>query len=280
MTQLHHDPDAVSPARAELVTIPFAEYAACPALNASGIKHLIRSPAHYQASLVADDKDTPAKTFGRLLHAAILEPEKYNQHKLINPDCDRRTNAGKAQWLEFKATFTPDSLAVSAEDDEKIRRIADSVHGHKIARDLVSGGAAEQTYYWVDDGIAMKARFDYIAPSGFVVDIKTTLDAAKHSFSKTIWTYRYDIQAAHYCEAATHAGCAQADCYAWIAVEKEPPYAVAVYVASPAILVLGRNWRDAALATYATCSLTNHWPAYSEQAEEIDAPAWAHGVGL
>ena len=50
-------------------------YDACVALNFSGTKELLKSPAHYQAYLNREREETKALRVGKYVHALVLEPE-------------------------------------------------------------------------------------------------------------------------------------------------------------------------------------------------------------
>lgn len=61
--------------------MPFSEYQAIPAINASALKGVGGvSPRHLHAYLQGKikDEDTPDKRFGRAIHASILEPEQFD----------------------------------------------------------------------------------------------------------------------------------------------------------------------------------------------------------
>jgi exodeoxyribonuclease VIII len=109
---------------------------------------------------------------------------------------------------------------------------------------------------------------------GLIVDLKSTLDARRAAFERSIHGYGYHIQAAFYAlgfEAIT--GEALRD-FAFISVEKHPPYAVAVYRLDDAAIAHGAKLVRQALRTYAGCLERNYWPAYSESIETVSLPAW------
>jgi hypothetical protein len=60
-----------------------------------------------------------------------------------------------------------------------------------------------------------------------------------------------------------------------VAVEKEPPYAVAVYRVLDAAIDAGREQIAGLLKTYATCVALDEWPGYAEQVVDVALPAWA-----
>ena len=56
------------------------------AVNSSKLKLVGRSPAHCKAGEVADPKETEALRLGRLIHCAVLEPERLAEAYCVKPD--------------------------------------------------------------------------------------------------------------------------------------------------------------------------------------------------
>jgi hypothetical protein len=97
-------------------------------------------------------------------------------------------------------------VPLSADGIARIEYAATMVEADPSARDLMRKGYSEVSVFWVDfeTGTPLKARFDKLH-SGLIVDFKTisrrdfTIDRA---ITRAIQTYRYDIQEAHYLDAA------------------------------------------------------------------------------
>jgi exodeoxyribonuclease VIII len=58
----------------------------------------------------------------------------------------------------------------------------------------------------------------------------------------------------------------------FVAVEKEPPFAVGVYTLSPAYIRWGRAKVDRAIDILQGCLRHNSWPGYG--AQMIEPPTW------
>ena len=59
-------------------------------VSVSGLKQILRSPAHFQAYLQgATNKETPAKFLGTAVHARLLEPELYASEYVVAPGSDK-----------------------------------------------------------------------------------------------------------------------------------------------------------------------------------------------
>jgi len=124
--------------------------------------------------------------------------------------------------------------------------------------------------------LACKARIDYVHPGGTaLVDLKTTRDASKDAFQRDVWNHGYFRQLAFYRYALTRlSGCDDARAYI-VAVEKKAPFAIAVYELTETTLKAGWRQLEDLLATYAECERTGQWPAYSDEAQEMELPHWA-----
>lgn len=150
-------------------------------------------------------------------------------------------------------------------------------------------------------------------------DLKTTEDASPEGFAKSIANWRYDVQHAYYMDG-TRLALEQGKCnppqegkaelsvywtdpvtgvlcrcrpdfwrgypkhFAFIAVEKKPPYAVGVYVLDSEGVEIGRAQYQHDLRVYAECVRTGEWPGYGDKIQTISLPAWhanknAHLVG-
>lgn len=76
--------------------------------------------------------------------------------------------------------------------------------GKSIFEQNLTGGYSEVTVIWVEDGVRMKARFDYMRTMG-IIDVKTyqcpdDKPPVSH-FLGQIASYAYDLQACHYLRA-------------------------------------------------------------------------------
>lgn len=98
--------------------------------------------------------------------------------------------------------------------DRIVRAKRADLGGKSIFDQNLTGGYAEVTVIWDEDGVRMKARFDYMRTMG-VIDVKTyqcpdDKPPISH-FLGHIANYAYDLQAAHYMRAWEELGKAIAD---------------------------------------------------------------------
>ncbi len=254
--------------------MPSADYHAHPAVSNSLLSQVAKSPLHARAYLDGvRQKQTAAMSFGSLFHTLVLEPHLFHaQYATFSGD--RRTKEGKALYAEIEASG---KTVISVEDNVTAAFMANAINNHPAASALLkregfSKGLAEASVFWTDDefGVQCKCRPDLWRDDGIVVDLKTTDDASLDGFSRSIATYRYHVQAAHYMAGTG------AKRFVFVAVEKKAPYAVAVYELDAVALEVGRMLRQSDLMTYAECLRSNTWPGYSTDVTPISIPAWAY----
>jgi hypothetical protein len=247
-----------------------ADYHADPAVSASHLHAIARSPQHYWSRFLAPDRPvvepTAAMRFGSLAHCAVLEPDELLQRYGVA--ADRRTKAGKEQAEQMAAAGIE---AVSEGDMTMALSIAAAVREHPYAGALLADGKAEQSFWWDDlpTGLRCKCRPDWYFGTT-VVDLKTTTDASPAGFAKSVATFRYHVQASHYLS-----GLHGAERFLFIAVEKTHPYAVAVYELDAEALAIGDQLRRRDLQLIADCRATGEWPGYSSTCETLSLPKWA-----
>lgn len=258
--------------------VPATDYHRWPAANQSLLKVIRdKSPAHARQEMLCPAGPTAAMKLGTALHVAVLQPDEFDKHYACAPDVDRRTRAGKEAWAEFVLEH-PEATLLKPDEWQQVVGMRDAVLAHPTAAAVLQG-ETELSALWVDSwtGVWCKARLDVLNRTmGAVGDIKTTTDASPRAFRRTIWNLGYHLQAAHYLRGV-HALGADADLFAIVAVEKTPPFAVAVYQIEDEALVAGEGELGPLMETYAKCQETGVWPAYDEKAIRITLPPWAWG---
>lgn len=254
--------------------MPAPDYHAIDALSASGAKHLLRSPAHYLAQKEKPMEPTASMRLGTAVHTMILEPEKADIEIARAPKVDKRTKVGK-ETIELFEREHQGKLILDADVFDKAAAIADAVARHPIARDLLQGGQPEVSMLWkAYDGVPCKARFDYYRGDG-IVDVKTTQDASPEAFARSIASFKYHMQAAHYLQGYREVTGWDADYFTFVAVESEPPYAIGIYRLDEASLQTGRMLMEKAAMAFRTAADPVQWKGYARDIETISVPSWA-----
>ena len=279
--------------------LPADAYHAVKAASASYLKVLDVSPAHCLAAIEEEKKSTPDKDFGTACHCAILEPDLFGKLYSVADQCSAITGKGSrcesngrvrmadGKWLcgthmKGKGMEIPaqDFIALSPENFDKAQLIGESVRRHPAAREILEAASdIELSAFWRDGetGVLQKLRTDIvIASAGIVADLKTTQDASPEGFSKAVWDYRYDLSAANYLRGL-HITYQPFNKFQFIAMEKVPPFAVAVYQLDNDDIYRGMEELDRLLAIWDHCEKNPaEWHrAYSLEVQQIGIPAWA-----
>lgn len=244
----------------------------------SGLDRIDRSPMHYREwALSGEPEPTPAMRFGSMFHRFILEPDKAAKMVQMPDFGDCRYKDAKATKKAFEESLPDDAEKVSAADWITLRGMQLAIDSHPIARRLIVGGQAEVSAFSKDPetGIDCKCRMDYWIPDSLrvIVDLKTTADASPGEFAKSVANYRYHVQAAFYLDLMRSIG-ADPQNFVFVAVEKEPPYAVGVYTLDDAVIERGRTLYRRNMDTLAQCLLLDEWPAYGEDIKTLTLPPW------
>ena len=257
--------------------LAFPDYLALDRLSPSGAKVLTRSPAHYRHHRDHPPAETPALRIGKALHSLALEGRAaFDLAFTVAPECDRRTNAGKALWADFTAASEGKTVLTAAES-EQVESMAGAILSHPLAPALLADGTPELSMLWDDPetGCPCKGRMDLARlEAGAILDLKTTLDASPAAFARSVVSFGYSTQAAAYLSGAAALGADVTD-FVIVAVEKSAPFAVGIYRLPDAALELGRRrWREAC-ALYVQCLESGRWPGYPETITELALPNWA-----
>ena len=256
--------------------VPFDEYIKWDAINNS-LLWIIQnqSPAHAKANMDCPPEPTPAFHFGHGLHCLALEPDKFDERYAIAPKCDRRTKDGKETWKKFTESVNGKEV-FEQEDFEQMKLMADAIKKQAIHR-FIQRGEAEVCIAWTDKetGLLCKARIDYLhRDHAILIDLKSTTNASKDAFARSVYNYGYYQQTAWYCDG-WKALTDDPSAFVFLAAEKGVPYAVAAYEMAEEVIVAGRKSYRNALKTYQECLKNNYWPGYSDTVEVLTLPTWA-----
>lgn len=248
----------------------FADYLKAPGLQSSGLRELAtRTPAHFKHRLENPKAPTPAMEWGTTVHRYILEGAPL----AVAPQVDRRTKAGKEAMAAFEDGINPDALIVTLDQAEALQAMRANVRSLEGVAAAIDCGEIEVSGYATLNDQALKIRPDCRC-GGVILDLKTTQSAAPEAFARDAANLGYALQASMYLTVASIIDNKPADRFVWIAVEKDPPYLAAAYVAGPEFLALGSELLMKALGRYQLCSKTVQWPGYDPGEVTLTPPAW------
>jgi exodeoxyribonuclease VIII len=285
--------------------LPDTDYHAHPSVSRSYLWRLYsQSPAHAR---YAEPKSSDAMDFGSAVHLGVLQPDLFVTRVIrLDDNAPKRptpaqinaakpspaTQAAIAFWQEMEAAEAEGAIVLRPGAYDDVRRIIDGVHADPFLNRLITGGTAHQTRFAEvsafatdpETGTRCRVRPDLartdLGSDGVILDLKTARSAAPGAFRRDVANYGYHLQAAMYPWVW---GLARVDPgqpavlpgMIFLVVEKEPPYAWALYELDAAALEKGRDILRKALALHAQCAAADVWPAYPSSLQTVGLPAWA-----
>lgn len=221
-----------------------------------------------------------ALSIGTAAHFAILQPDLFDTRYFRCPDdLNRSTKEGKAIWADLLAEHVG-KIGLKAETWDQCRAMASRVWENLDARVILqSAGQIEVSGIFVPTFEGQmpicKMRIDKLSEQfGFTADIKTCRSANIRKLEREIFERGYHRQGCLYGNGGRALG-VEVDRHITIAVEKDAPNAVAVFVMKSDAIALGQQQLIPLLETYRACERANEWPGYPSGLVEIGVPAWA-----
>ena len=260
--------------------IPFPEYLRIDAMNSSTLRKVAKSTLHARYELTHPLEPTSALVLGDATHALVLEEERFHQDYALGLDRARRSKADREAWATWESKH-PTQTALKPEEWNSVHEMRDSVMSHPTAQELLSGqGMNEVSLIWEDPetNALCKARPDRITTYGdwsVIADLKTTIDASPEGFGRSVARFHYHCQAAWYLDGANVLHPRERRFF-FIAVEKKPPWGVAVHEHDIRSLEAGRILNQRWLRKWVNCVKTSVWSGYPTGIVNQGLPVWAH----
>lgn len=241
-------------------------------VSSSGLKLVERSPAHYRYQ--AARAPSRAMEIGTAIHTALLEPERFTTDYVLLKDVkDRRAS-------EYKAAVKvhgSERVLVATEADQ-VAGMQEAVLSNPAMSERLNAEGWRELSLFVRDpetGVLVRVRYDVLTVSGIAVDLKSCQDARPEEFSKSIYSYGYDLQAALYADAFEWATGKPIGAFEFAVVEKEMPHGHKLYLPDETLLQEGRRRYREALNLFAECERSGDWPGITcDGPELISLPSW------
>jgi hypothetical protein len=256
------------------------------------------SPKHYWERFINPDHEpeeqSPALILGDAIHGAVLEPDTFRARYMCLPeDAPRRPSARQITakkpspdsvaamrwWDDFNASRPPGAKLITAEQFDIALKCRDAVHTHPVAKILLTDGVAETSYFAIDPqtGLLVKVRPDFKRLNhGMIVDLKSTKDAHPDEFGRSAENFRYHVQGSFYTDVVNHHhGGAAIEHFVFLAVEKEPPFAVGIYYMQDEDFEDGQFEYQEDMAALAPHIQDDFWPDYGHEPIGLVRPYWA-----
>lgn len=253
-------------------------YRAWPAANNTDLTRIYEfSPMHAKYMRENPPEPTPALAFGSALHCAVLEPAKFAELYEVMPDFGDMRSSKNRDVRDAWIAANPGKRTVKADEHEIILNILQAVSFNAAASGVLgSPGPNELSAVFAheENGCPCKLRADGWRPEWeTVLDVKTTENASRAEFERSIAIYGYHRQAAFYLDGLRSLGL-PAKHFAFICVEKKAPYGVAVYRLMEDAIEAGRDEIRRLVRIWKNCHDTGKWYGYEAQFQDISLPAW------
>jgi hypothetical protein len=259
-------------------------------ISKSGLDLIDRSPLHfwnaYMNPATPPRLETPTFKMGTATHTMFLEHDNLDNDYFVldNDDILREIGGSRPHstsryknWYQGVLSEHPDKKPLSLTEYECLRGMRDSLYSYRTASKLLEGGIAEQTITFIEPitGVKCKVRPDFLSDYNVIVDVKTTDDASYEGFRKSMAKYRYYVQDAFYLDGVNHSDFNfSPSMFVFIAIEKEPPYAVGVYTLENIDREFGREQYLQNLWSYKEAKETGIWKSYPDRIQNMSLPAW------
>lgn len=255
-------------------------YRSDPAHAQSHVKHILKSPAHYQAAKQRKFSPTLTMQIGSALHCLLLEgQEQFEKDYILKPEgISLSTTKGK----EWKASIGKKTILSQTDQYASW----DAVHGMaESLKRLEWFNASHPEYrkynelslYWDADGLSCKCRLDRLileSNRALILDLKTTDSVESSSFlKKVIGDMNYLFQSSWYTEG-TEAVFDLPATFVFVGVERTPPYEVKIFEVDSDAIIEGREQTKTARKLLVRCLKEKAWGAPEIKSEVLSLPPW------
>lgn len=237
-------------------------------ISQSGIKTLLSAPVLYKHRLDNPPPPKDAYDLGHVAHTLILgvgaQPEVPHRFDAktgadLGEADDMRSPSTRAHAAEIRAAG---NIPLLRKEIVKAEAMAESLERHKLAMEILTVGKPEVTGYLIHEptGQRRRVRVDWLHPQ-VLGDVKTAESSDPEVFKKRAAEYGYHIQAPYYLDVLRELG-HPAKVFAFVVIEKNPPYPVSVVQLGPRSIKLGRKRYTEGLQILRDCKAADVWPGY------------------
>jgi len=224
-----------------------------------------------------DEDDTSSTEWGTLIDALLLGGEL---GIAVTPDTYEAADGTMKPWnwnakvcqkweLENKGRIIV-KPATLEKAEIAVKRIKENAVIASLLSDADFQVWVEADYRHSDKiTIPVKGLIDIVpAVSDALADLKTTQSAEPRQYGRTIFNFRYHVQAALYLDLWNAATKEKRNSFLHVIQESSEPYEIGRRMLDNNWLQLGRAQYRAALELYGRCLETNTWPSY----DDLEAP--------
>lgn len=252
-----------------------------PSLSRSTIMDLLydcpRRAWFNHPRLNPDYKEEESEKFdiGKAAHAMLLEGR--DAVHVVEAD-DWRTKAAKQAREEARQAG---KIPLLEDQYHEVKRMVNhaisELAGSEIGiQDLHDEGESELSYIWMESGLWMRVRPDWISKDRrIVLDYKTTgASANPEDYSRIIIASGLDVQDAFYTRGIKAVDGTEPDFY-FMVQETKPPYLCSFIDLDMVFREIGQEKTKKGISIWRDCMATDKWPGYPPKVCTVEAPGWA-----
>lgn len=253
------------------------------AMTRSALCEFAKCPARWKAGFRSDDSESTRN--GSLLDVLLLDSKRFYSTYEEIPPVYKDAKTGEEKKWNFNATVCKEwrderkgKVLVHSDDLVSARIALARIKENELCQSVLAGAGTQvlvtATYVDSETGleIPVKALID-ITPNAngehrsILVDFKTARSAEIHAWTKSVFSFNYHTQGAFHLDLFVAATGEDRNTFCHIVQENVPPYQIELRMLSQEYLELGRNAYKSALAFYAQCLASKHWPGYYAETE-------------
>ena len=203
------------------------------ALSCSLLKVILQSPKKYLDLIENGQKETQPLRDGKLLHMAVLEPDKFEDLTVVDVK-SKNTKAYKEAVEEYGTVYTTPEI-------ETALALASSLHDNAKVEKILNNAEFEVPAIAMIDGIPFRGKADILKGTE-IIDVKTTVDIKKFKYSA--YKYSYDLQAYLYLQLFP-----EAKTFTFLCIDKATKD-IAIYECSDEFLESGKEKLEQGIADF------------------------------
>ena len=242
-----------------------------------------QSPAAYFHRFVSKRIPSPppsdAQRLGTAIHAAILEPERFDEIVALIPENLLPSNGARKGNLfkEWKADHLGDRVALKRKEYDLIRWQVETTWANPACRDLLTKVThREYSVFWTtDEGYTLRCRWDAACSlDAILVDLKRTRQT-EATFWRAVRDFGYHKQAATYADGYR----AMFDVdpqFQFLLIYDAPPFESAVRTLPQAAIDFGRQQNADTLKQLYECKRgERQWISEgTDIVKDLELPPW------
>jgi exodeoxyribonuclease VIII len=269
--------------------LPEQDYHSDSALGSTDLKILSKSVQEFRYKKDNPEEETKESLkIGKIFHALVSDgiEEVYKNYAILPGKEEMKIGSSFYEKIKNSADFEenfelPKSKnatqfkyignkeTIKESDFEEINLWYEKLKANHAAAEILNHKQLkkEVSYFWREDGIRFKCRFDLLVNNQIIVDIKTVANIYMEEYNKlvngVIANYKYHVQAKHYLNGLNHfrkeSGLEENSIFAFLFVEKSAPYRIARKILPQTILDCGQYDIDKGIANYKHAINSNNW---------------------